>query len=278
MRVLIFLALMLVPLPALGGDQPKMPAGLAPLGAGRVAAVSDGDTLTLADGRVVRLVGIMAPKRPLDREDVTAWFPWPWAEASREGLEALALGREVRLWAAETDSDRHGRVLAHLERAEDGLWLQGAMLLGGLARVYSFADNRAATSHMYRLEARARAAEAGLWSHPRYRIVPAEGAERAVRDFALIEGRVRKVADVRGRIYLNFGEDWRRDFTIKAARRARRIFEAEGFDLTAYGGTLLRVRGWVRWENGPLIEVTHPEQIEVLERAAPARPTEADSP
>lgn len=275
MRILICLMMIIAALPARGGDLPTVPGGLAPLDVGRVVAVSDGDTLTLADGRVVRLVGIMVPKLPLDREGMTAW---PWAEASKAGLEALALGKDVQLWAGETPSDRHGRVLAHLERTEDGLWLQGEMLLRGLARVYSFSDNRAATIAMYRLEARARGAESGLWSHPRYRVVLAENAERMVRDFALIEGRVRKVADVRGRIYLNFGEDWRRDFTIKAERRTRRLFEVEGLDLTTYDGTLLRVRGWVRWENGPLIEVTHPEQIEVLERGATARTTEADSP
>ncbi len=28
---------------------------------------------------------------------------------------------------------------------------------------------------------------------------------------------------------------------------------------------LVRVRGWVKRFNGPLIEVTHPEQIEVIE-------------
>jgi hypothetical protein len=25
------------------------------------------------------------------------------------------------------------------------------------------------------------------------------------------------------------------------------------------------VRGWLRWLNGPMIEATHPEQIEVLD-------------
>ena len=70
---------------------------------------------------------------------------------------------------------------------------------------------------------------------------------------------------VRRRAYLNFGEDWRSDFTIALDARTRRLFEAEAIDLKAYEGRRLRVRGWLKSRNGPMIEVTHPEQIELLE-------------
>jgi micrococcal nuclease len=41
-------------------------------------------------------------------------------------------------------------------------------------------------------------------------------------------------------------------------------FTAAGIDLTVRAGKRLRVRGWVMWRNGPMIEATHPEQIELL--------------
>jgi hypothetical protein len=34
---------------------------------------------------------------------------------------------------------------------------------------------------------------------------------------------------------------------------------------TSLAGRLLRVRGWLREWNGPMIEATHPEQIELLD-------------
>jgi micrococcal nuclease len=34
--------------------------------------------------------------------------------------------------------------------------------------------------------------------------------------------------------------------------------------LMGLNGKTIRVRGWVRNYNGPLIEITHPQQIEVL--------------
>src|SRR3546814_5034081 len=43
--------------------------------------VIDGDTLTLADGREIRLVGIQAPKLALGR---TGFQPWPLAEEAKD--------------------------------------------------------------------------------------------------------------------------------------------------------------------------------------------------
>jgi hypothetical protein len=83
--------------------------------------------------------------------------------------------------------------------------------------------------------------------------------------FELVEGRVIEAAIVRKRTYLNFGADWRSDFTITIAPKTWRLFEAEGIDPLSYQGKRVRVRGWLKSYNGPLIEVTHPEQIEVIE-------------
>ena len=67
-----------------------------------------------------------------------------------------------------------------------------------------------------------------------------------------------------GRLYLNFAPDWRSDFTISIARRDAAAFARAGLDPNALSGKRLRVRGWLAWRNGPMIEATHPEQIELL--------------
>ncbi len=71
-------------------------------------------------------------------------------------------------------------------------------------------------------------------------------------------------AVVRGRVYLNFGPDWRTDFTIAIAPRDRRRFTRAGLLPGDWDGRRLRVRGWLKRYNGPMIEATHPEQIELL--------------
>ncbi|GAB4365243.1 MAG: thermonuclease family protein [Kiloniellaceae bacterium] len=234
---------------------------LAAEAGGAVTAVIDGDTLTLADGREIRLVGIQAPKLPLGRPGFEAW---PLAEEARQALEALTLGRRVELGFGGRRGDRHGRVLAHLFDSE-GHWIQGALLHAGLARVYSFADNRAAIPQMLALERAARAAGRGIWGHAFYAVRRAEEAGRFLGGFELVEGRVIAVGRGGGKTYLNFAEDWRQDFTIAIDRRAERLFAEQGIDLDGYAGKSLRVRGWLKERNGPMIEVTHPEQIEELD-------------
>ena len=239
-----------------------LPAALAVDGRARAVEVIDGGTVRLESGETVRLAGIQAPKLGSDGSGAGGW---PLAREARQALAALVQGRRVGLAFAGPRRDRHGRLRAHLVRADDGAWIQGALLAAGLARVMSRVDERAAVPEMLGLERRARAARLGIWREPRYRVRAAAEAGGALRSFQLIEGRVRAAAVVRGRGYLNFGEDWREDFTVSIAPRDRRRFEAAGIAVEDYEGRLVRVRGWIESFNGPMIEATHPEQIEVLE-------------
>ena len=133
-------------------------AGLEAGRTARVSGVVDGDTVALDDGVTVRLVGIQAPKLPLGRPGFVAW---PLADEAKAALEALALGRRVTLYYGGRRTDRYGRALAHLYR-DDGLWIQGELLALGMARVYSFQDNRAIVPSMLARDAAARMARLGV--------------------------------------------------------------------------------------------------------------------
>ncbi|MEQ8968257.1 MAG: thermonuclease family protein [Azospirillaceae bacterium] len=257
------LAAVVGPLSARGAvPGPLLPRALAPERVATVVRIVDGDTLFLDDDTEVRLVGLQAPKRALGRE---GFVDWPLADEAMAGLGSLALGRRVALAVGGRPVDRHGRALAHLRR-DDGVWIQGAMLERGLARVYSFADNRTAVADMLALERAARAALAGIWALDWYAVRPADPARLAadIDTFQLVEGRVRDAAIVRsGRIFLNFGDDWRRDVTATIAPDDRGAFREAGFDPLSLSGRTVRVRGWLYERNGPMIDVDHPEQIEV---------------
>lgn len=245
--------------------KPVPPPALVPDSVGRVAEIVDGDTVILADGREVRLVGIQAPKLPLGRD----MEPWPLADRAHAGLAGLVEGRRVALAYGGRRKDRYGRHLAHLLRpgghpATPTLWVQGALVARGLARVYSFADNRTAVPELLRLERAARAAGRGIWAHPFYRVRTRREAHEAVGSFQVVLARVRETAEVRGRVYLNFGADWRSDFTVSIPPRARERFAEAGIDPLSYESRWVRVRGWIESYNGPSIEATHPEQIEVI--------------
>jgi micrococcal nuclease len=237
----------------------------APLGAPaeesvRVAAVIDGDTLVLADERRVRLVGIDAPRAPLGAAPDMIWRQ---GEAAKAALAELASGRFVTLRYGGAPSDRYGRALAQLYR-EDGLWLQGEMLRRGMARVHSYADNRALVAEMLGIEDEARRARRGLWRDPFYAVRRAEEAGRFVESFQLVEGTIVDVAKVKGQVFLNFAPDWHSAFTAHLPRNALPLFKEARLDPLSLKGAAVRLRGWVRFDRRPMIDVTHPEQIELL--------------
>lgn len=243
----------------------ELPAGLSAPRWERVASVVDGDTVLLEGGGEVRFVGVQTPKLPLGRANFSTW---PLAPEAKSAVEALLLGREAGLTFAEGGrrEDRYGRALAHLVTRE-GVWVQGRLLELGLARVYSFPDNRALVAEMLELERAARRAGRGIWGHPFYRIREARaGALWPLLDsFQVIEGEVREVFSSSRNTYLNFGEDWKEDFSLQIPRDVRDEFKQAGVELESLSGRRVRVRGWISAYNGPLIRMTHPEQLELLE-------------
>jgi len=250
------------------------PSGACDLPAGEtatVAAIEDGETLTLTDGRKVRLLGVKAPSAPLGWKGDD---PWPFVAEAKAALSRLVSGAEVELRFDERRSDRHGHVLAQVTvaRGQTRTWVQEALVVKGLARAYPLPGASACVAELVGIEAEARAARRGLWRSWAYRLQDAQDVKRLgklTHSYQLVEGTVHAVGEGRRLIYVNFAEDWRSDFTITIARKDLAAFEAAGLDLARLAGRKVRVRGWVEWWNGPMIAATHPAQIEML-ASAPA--------
>lgn len=223
---------------------------------GRAASVGYAASFDLDDGSRVRLVGIRAPKpdTPPFRIDAE-----PLGDAAKAFVEAFVAGRTLTLYTDANPRDRYGRHLAHVVR-DDGAWLQQALLEAGLARVYSLPDNRARIAQLLAFEDRARREKRGIWALPHYAVRQAETVRPG--GFALVEGKVVGQSRTDGPTYLNFGKTWKTDFTLRIQPGDRKRF---GSRFPDYLGKTVRVRGWVFEKDGPMIDVTHPEQIEVLD-------------
>ncbi len=252
---------------------PPLPPGLREIDARHVVSAIDGQTLSLQDGRILRLAGIRTPQPPLG---------WPAEKRWRRSADAttalgtLAGGREILLYGPgkKLNSDRHDRLLAQVVRA-DGLWLQGALLTAGMARVYTnlpgvgwAPESDALVAALYAAEGLARLAGRGVWADPYYAVRCAGDLNNATDAVQVVQGRILAVADVKGALYLNFGADWRRDFTIRVERRDRRRLgwskKPLMLDGAALEGALVEVRGWVYWFNGPAIDLDHGARLRLL--------------
>ncbi len=126
---------------------------------------------------------------------------------------------------------------------------------------------------MLALERTARVARRGLWADPAFAPRSALRVADAIGSFQIVQGRVLRVAPTDDYIYLNFGADWRSDFTVRL-RRAELDgrFAQAGLDVLALGGRRIEVRGLVLEAGGPLIELSHPEQIQLLPEGADPAP------
>ena len=228
----------------------------------QVARVDEADGLVLQQpiegATVVRLAGIDAARPQASSAAETALL-----DKARATLAELAEEHVVCLSLPPQKFDRYGRLLAQVVR-EDGLWLQEQLLRRGLARVHTTQETRARAQEMLAIETAARKDRLGLWRSAEFQVRNVSDAGRFIGSFQLVEGRVVTSGRRKDWWYLNFGEDWRNDFTVSIGKAALPLFAQQGFDLFALQGKVIRVRGWMEKLNGPMLEVNHPEQIEIL--------------
>jgi endonuclease YncB( thermonuclease family) len=240
---------------------------------GRVRAVADGRSFVLDDGREIRLAGIEVPVLPAAGETGEQ------AEAGRQAraaLESMLAGRDVELRHT-GGADRYGRIMAQAYvRLEDSGPYRSAtnhMLAMGFARVSAQVGektgDRPCADEMLAQEHAARESKLGLWRKPYYAIRGAESvaelnAERG--HFTVVEGKVQSVRESGGTIYMNFGRRWSQALTVTVLKRNERMFAAAGLEPKMLENRRVRVRGWIEERNGPRIDASRAEQIEIAER------------
>lgn len=278
-------------------SSPPAPCATEDGGSGTVVEILDAETILLDDNRVIRLIGALPP-RFATQYAVHGGIALDLRPELKAALARLALGKRVRLKFGGSREDRYGKLLAqvHVESASASrpapapeFWLQGAMVGFGLATAYSFSDNRACAHDLMEQERRAREQGEGYWRNGLFRVRAADDPKLLlglVDTFQIVEGVVTTTADMGGHVYINFGPDYHSDFTISIDRKDRAVFSGASGALAPIGergkekrgqgerdksrspldglkGRRVRVRGWIESYNGPMIAVTHPEQIEI---------------
>ncbi len=234
-------------------DAAPAPCGVETLGIFAAGPAVDGRTFRLKDGREVRLAGVEVPP----------------GSAAQEALEKFLGGGLVALKRQEPGSDRYGHLVAHVFALRDGSerWIQREMIAGGHARVGAHGSDPSCIAALLTAERKARDGHIGLWGDATYAIKQADDLAGLLAEkgrFTVAEGRVLSVRESGSTIYINFGRVWSRNLTVTILRRNVRAFAAAGIDPKKLEARRIRVRGWIEDRNGPMIEVTRPEQIEIV--------------
>jgi micrococcal nuclease len=236
-----------------------------------VARILDAETVGLDDGSEVRLIGALAPRASDASANTGAW---PAEEEAKRILSELVLGHSVKLAYGGRHTDRYGRHLAHLFINDGGAekWVQGELLAAGAARAYGLPGNFICAAELLANERLARTAGGGLWEATVYQPKPSRLTALLLArrsHYEIVEGTVASVSRSNSGLYLNFGSDWKTDFTLrigKAVLASNSPFEQS---LSAATGKRVSVRGWIERRNGPMIDVSDASQIEILDDVSP---------
>lgn len=125
-----------------------------------IERVVDGDTVVVAGGVRVRLIGIDTPETVDPRRPVECFG----REASRRASELLPPGTPVRLVFDVERYDRYDRTLAYVYRRSDSRFVNEVMVREGYALAYTVPPNVAHADDFARWQAEARTADRGLWA------------------------------------------------------------------------------------------------------------------
>ena len=187
---------------------PARACDLSPPETGTVAAVIDGETLKLTDGRTVRLIGAKAPMPPLGwrGEDPLAL----WSMRPRRRCRRLPpAGRSSSNWAG-SRLDRHGYLLAQVfvvDRRDPALAPGGADRQGPRPRLFLPRQPRLRRRASGARERR-RGPSGSACGAPRSiassSALDVKRLGRLIHSYQLVEGTVAAVGEGGGRLYLNF--------------------------------------------------------------------------
>lgn len=194
----------------------------------RLLSLDEAGRAVLSDGRRLPLAGIRLRVPPQDAP-----------------LDGWA-GSPVRLrLAGET---RYGEPFAYINREHDNALLQHHLVASQAALAYGPANQPE---------------DAALLALPPAPLLDAGRAARALWDWAAIQGRISEVTLRRDDAYLNFGANWKTDFTIYIPKATRKqLSESE---LLALQGRDVIVRGFVHAYYGPRITLHYPAMMRVKE-------------
>ncbi|RCK07316.1 hypothetical protein TH5_02695 [Thalassospira xianhensis MCCC 1A02616] len=172
------------------------------------------------------------------------------------------------LIAYDQNPDFAGRRLADMRDGSGMLW-QEKLLEQGVVILLPEGDRPIDT--LIKAEQSAMTQQAGLWANsqnPAYHYAGSSGlagdlpdAAQAIGRFAVIDGILERIEDREWRSYLNFGANWRDDFTVMIDRDRRDAIAATGQHMEDWIGRKIRVRGLIEDRGGPYLELVNPASL-----------------
>jgi len=226
-----------------------------------VSEVIDGDTVRLSNGKLLRYIGLDTPEIRVKRNGQFIYSPQPFSQEAKEYNRNLVEGRRIRVEFDTTKQDRYGRLLGYC--FVDEVFVNAKLIEEGYAVLYTYPPNVKYVDLFVKLQKAARKERRGLWGS--YKVIEQAQAGNYIHQIKTVKGRVLNTYKSSKCIFLNFGKDWRTDFTVVIFNNSLRSFYDRDIDpLTFYKGKMVEVSGRIKEYNGPEIIVNTPQEIEII--------------
>lgn len=227
-----------------------------------VTEVIDGDTIKLANGKLLRYIGIDTPETRIKKNGKFLYSPQPFSLEATQFNKDLVEGKSVKIEFDVEKVDKYGRLLGYC--FVNDTFVNAKMLEEGYAVLYSRPPNVKYTDLFVTVQRQAQSNQKGLWVV--YAIIDHAQANQYINQIRTVQGKVINTYKSPKCIFLNFGNDYRTDFTVVIFTNSLDSFYRKGIKpQDFYRGKTIRVSGRIRQYNGPEIIVNDPSQIEVIE-------------
>ncbi len=257
----LLLLMLAMPVRAQDYDAPTNPEDLNVIDGGTVKEVLKSDMIMLDNNKRYRLDNILVP-------------PYEAAAAIDE-LNHEFLNKKVTVFTyhdLNNNLDRYGVPLAHIVTDNDE-WMQGDLVAKGVAWAFSSETSEEMADVLKHIEEKARNQKAGFWKDPAYAVKVPDNVGDYINTYQIVQGKVLAVFVSSHGVFFNFGRDWKTDFTIKAPYKITNWFAIRDKNMRVkdmnpqdWKDKVVRVRGMVIENNGPMIELTHKEQIDIISK------------
>jgi len=115
-----------------------------------------------------------------------------------------------------------------------------------------------------KISADARKRRVGIWGEVLADLIPQEKAHNHMKEFKGVRGKVLGVYVGKKALHFNFGEDWKKDFTMTIFKKDLPQFSEMGLDpKKEYANQEILIFGFIQEYYGPQIIVRSPSQVEV---------------
>lgn len=227
----------------------------------KVIEVIDGDTVKLADGKLLRYIGLDTPEVRIKKNGAFIYSPQPFSQEAKQLNQTLAENKLIRIEFDVEKFDKYGRLLGYC--FTEDTFINAKLLEEGFAAIYTKPPNVKYTDLFLKKQKQARENRKGLWGA--YETISAQKAHLYINQIRTVTGTVLNTYKSKNCVFLNFGHDYKTDFTVVIFNNTLKYFQNKRINPeTFYRRKTISVTGRIKEYNGPEIAVNLPDEIEII--------------